>query len=93
MIILFDVAVELENGVENSSVILAAIERLEECHVVARLNLDGPNILVALWSAEHQTEGRAETLDLNKLHLDTLVADKAKLGQALAVDTLRGLNV
>src|SRR5205807_6431206 len=62
--------------------IVSTVPRFEERHVIARLGLYAPLILIIFQRPRHQAEGRAETLDGKRLHPDTTIPNRPKLGQS-----------
>jgi hypothetical protein len=72
----------LAQAVCDSSIIVSTVPGFEERHVIARLGLYAPFILIIFQRARHEAEGRAETPDLKRLDADTTIPNRPKLGQS-----------
>jgi hypothetical protein len=66
-----------------SSIIFPTIPRLEECHVISRLHLDGPLVVLVLGRAWNKPERGTEPLNLERLHLDATILNWPKLRESL----------
>src|SRR5262245_17958833 len=62
-----------------SSIILSAVPRFVKRHIIPRLQLNPPIVVIFLWWASHQAESRPETMDLKRGHLDAIILNRTKL--------------
>ena len=73
--------------------VLAAVPWLCERHLVARVELHVPELVVVLRFLNEQPKGRAETVDCEGSNLDTVEPDGAQVTEAALAYLLESLTV
>jgi hypothetical protein len=72
-----------------SGVVFAAIPGRRECHVIARLRGDPPDVVIVVGSIDDEPECRSESLDREGFDLDAVERDLAEFLEPVLVNLPR----